>query len=93
MIQDASRRRVQPARSATIAGSATAVIMSSRPARNTPVPSRARSTYDSRRVRVVWACTPGSVGAITSRGFPQDPALRYAPPMSAWFATISCQTG
>ena len=36
MIQDASRRRVQSARSTTIAGSATAVIISSMPARNTP---------------------------------------------------------
>ncbi len=26
-------------------------------------------------------------------GVPSAPALRYAPPMSAWFATISCQTG
>ena len=93
MIHDASRRRVQPARSATIAGSATAVIMSSRPARNTPVPSTARSTYDSRRGRVVLGLHARECRAITPRGFPQVPALRYAPPMSAWFATISCQTG
>ena len=38
MIHDASRRRVQSARSTTIAGRATAVIISSRPARNTPRP-------------------------------------------------------
>ena len=89
MIQDASRRRVQPARSATIAGSATAVTMSSRPARNTPVPSTASSAYASRRERVVWACTPGSVGAIAAN---VPSSVRYARRMSAWFATISCQT-
>ena len=36
MIHDASRSRVQSARSARIDGSATAVIISSTPTRNTP---------------------------------------------------------
>ncbi len=49
MIQDASRRRVQVARSVTIAGRATAVIISSRPARKTPAPRTARRTRASRR--------------------------------------------
>ena len=49
MIHDASRRRVQPATSATIAGSATAVTMSSRPARNTPPPMTASRRRASRR--------------------------------------------
>ncbi len=93
MIQDASRRRVQPARSATIAGSATAVTMSSRPARNTPVPSTARSTYDSRRVRVGLGLHARECRRDQALGVPGPRRLRYAPPMSAWFATISCQTG
>ena len=44
MIHDASRRRVQPATSATIAGRATAVTISSSPARKTPVPITASSS-------------------------------------------------
>ncbi len=70
MIQDASRRRVQSARSTTIAGSATAVIISSMPARNTPTPRTASSTSASRRGIV---SIPGSVFAIGARS-PRGPA-------------------
>ena len=66
MIHDASRRRVQPARSATIAGRATAVTMSSRPARKTPAPRTASSRNASRRGSG-WAgawVTRASVGAM-----------------------------
>ena len=55
MIQLALRSSTQAdpsvgsARSARIDGSATAVTMSSRPARNTPAPTTASSTYAERR--------------------------------------------
>ncbi len=54
------------ARSARIDGSATAVTMSSRPARKTPTPMTARSTYAERRSMsgsVVWRAgrAPGPV--------------------------------
>src|SRR5262245_65123952 len=44
MIHEAARSSVQSARSTTIAGSETAVTMSSRPDRNAPVPTMASST-------------------------------------------------
>ena len=49
MIQLAWRSSVQLPRSTTIAGRATAVIISSSPARKTPVPSTASRTSATRR--------------------------------------------
>ena len=49
MIHEALRRSVQSAIVARIWGRATAVTISSRPARKTPTPSTPRSRYESRR--------------------------------------------
>ena len=49
MIQDAARSSVQSARSTTIAGRATAVIISSRPDRKAPIPTIASRSVASPR--------------------------------------------
>src|SRR6188508_1743380 len=66
MIHDASRSRVQSARSATMNGSATAVTSSSTPTRNTPTHSAAKSRY--RALRVMG---PVSVARLRGLGLPR----------------------
>jgi hypothetical protein len=73
MIQDASRNSLKAntgsgAKSRMIAGNATAVIISSRPARKTPAPNTPSSTTAARRLieeecrRVATMSASGSTG-------------------------------
>ena len=75
MIQDAARSSVQSARSTTIAGSATAVIISSRPERNAPIPRTASSTVATPRP-IARECRSGARRDPTCARRDRTPALR-----------------
>src|SRR5712671_4045903 len=67
MIQDAGRSWVQSARSTTIAGSATAVIISSSPDRNAPaLATPSRSSAVRRLTGRVYEARPGPLASAAA---------------------------